>query len=159
MSHEPQEVLDLVGVLGEAQKTWVSGEGSAGWSVEQVEPPWGGQREGASSAADHGKQRASSPLEVGPSKRLQGHELMVGPLGFHIFSPTPGTLLGWASSSPEPPPLLMKVFLHKQVEVLMVVLMAWEGELCWAREDQDMAQAEKEALERAWNTSDAVQET
>ncbi|KAG5334654.1 hypothetical protein C0989_003245, partial [Termitomyces sp. Mn162] len=78
---------------------------------------------------------------------------MVGPLGFHIFYPTPGTLLGWTSSSPEPPPLLMEVFLHKQVEVLMVVLMAWEGELRWAREDQDMAQAEKEALERAWNTS------
>ncbi|KAG5733016.1 hypothetical protein E4T56_gene3603 [Termitomyces sp. T112] len=47
----------------------------------------------------------------------------------------------------------MEVFLCKQVEVLMVALTAWEGELQRAREDRDAAQAEKEALEWAWNTS------
>ncbi|KAG5333599.1 hypothetical protein C0989_005251 [Termitomyces sp. Mn162] len=78
---------------------------------------------------------------------------MVGPPGFHVYSPTPDTALGWASSSPELPPLIMEVFLHKQVEVLMAALTAWEGELQQAREDQDAAWAEKEVLERAWNTS------
>ncbi|KAG5330947.1 hypothetical protein C0989_008472 [Termitomyces sp. Mn162] len=61
--------------------------------------------------------------------------------------------LGRASSSPEPLPLITEVFLHKQVEVLTVALMAQEGELQWVREDRDAAQAEKEALERVWNTS------
>ncbi|KAG5332818.1 hypothetical protein C0989_006544 [Termitomyces sp. Mn162] len=77
---------------------------------------------------------------------------MVGPPGFCIYSPTPGTLLGWASSSLEPPPSITEVFLRKQVEVLTVVSTAWEGELCQAREDRDVAWAEKEALEQVWNT-------
>ncbi|KAG5720613.1 hypothetical protein E4T56_gene4556 [Termitomyces sp. T112] len=139
--------------LGKAQKTRVLGEGSAGQSAGQVGPPWGGWREGVSLAVDHGKRRASPPSGVGPSKRPQGHEPMVGPPGFHIYSPTLGMPLGWVSSSLEPPPSIMEVFLCKQVEVLMVALTAWEGELRWAREDQDMAWVEKEALEQAWNTS------
>ncbi|KAG5332677.1 hypothetical protein C0989_006748, partial [Termitomyces sp. Mn162] len=61
--------------------------------------------------------------------------------------------LKWASSSLEPLPLIIEVFFCKQVEVLMVALMAWEEELQWAREDQDAAQAEKEAFEWARNTS------
>ncbi|KAG5335182.1 hypothetical protein C0989_001987 [Termitomyces sp. Mn162] len=79
--------------LGKVQKTWVSGEGSTEWSVGQVGPLRGGWREGASSAADHGKWRASSLSEAGLSKRPQGHELMAGPSGFHIYSPTPGRTL------------------------------------------------------------------
>ncbi|KAG5724671.1 hypothetical protein E4T56_gene3726 [Termitomyces sp. T112] len=59
----------------------------------------------------------------------------------------------WASSSPEPPPSITEVFLRKWVEVLTVALTAWEGELQRAWEDQDTAWVEKEALERAWNTS------
>ncbi|KAG5348492.1 hypothetical protein C0989_010401, partial [Termitomyces sp. Mn162] len=61
---------------------------------------------------------------------------MAGPPGFHIYSPTLDAALGQASSSLEPLPLITEVFLHKQ-----------------AREDQDAAQVEKEALEWAWNTS------
>ncbi|KAG5723254.1 hypothetical protein E4T56_gene255 [Termitomyces sp. T112] len=79
--------------LGKVQKTWVSGEGSTEWSVGQVGPLWSGWREGASSAADHEKWRASSLSEAGLSKRPQGHELMAGPSGFHIYSPTPGRTL------------------------------------------------------------------
>ncbi|KAG5337028.1 hypothetical protein C0989_011116 [Termitomyces sp. Mn162] len=134
--------------LGKAWKTQVSGEGSAG----QVGPPRGGRRDGAPSAVDCGKWRASLPLGAGPSKRLQGHEPMVGPLEFHIYSPTPDTALERASSSPEPPPLITEVFLCKWVEVLMAALTAWEGELRRVREDQDAAWAEKEALEQVWNT-------
>ncbi|KAG5348718.1 hypothetical protein C0989_008676 [Termitomyces sp. Mn162] len=61
--------------------------------------------------------------------------------------------LEWASSSLEPPPSIMEVFLCNRVEVLIAVLIAWEEELQWVREDQDTAWVEKEALERAWNTS------
>ncbi|KAG5732306.1 hypothetical protein E4T56_gene11433 [Termitomyces sp. T112] len=38
--------------LGKVRKTWMLGEGSVGQSAGQVEPPWGGWREGAPSAAD-----------------------------------------------------------------------------------------------------------
>ncbi|KAG5348918.1 hypothetical protein C0989_007160, partial [Termitomyces sp. Mn162] len=139
--------------LGEVWKTWVLGEESTGRSVEQVGPPWGGQREGASSVADRGKRRASPPLEVGPSMRPWGHEPMAGPSRFHVYSPTLGVPLGQASSSPEPLPSITEVFLCKQVEVLMAALTAWERELLWVREDQDTVQAEKEVLEWAQNTS------
>ncbi|KAG5337081.1 hypothetical protein C0989_010894 [Termitomyces sp. Mn162] len=61
--------------------------------------------------------------------------------------------LGWASSSPEPPPSITEVFLCKQVEVLTAALTAREGKLQQAREDRDAARAEKEVLEWAWNTS------
>ncbi|KAG5348722.1 hypothetical protein C0989_008648, partial [Termitomyces sp. Mn162] len=64
--------------LGEAQKTRMLGEVSAGRSVGQVEPPQGGWREEASSAADHGKQRASLPSGAGPSKRPWGCGLGTG---------------------------------------------------------------------------------
>ncbi|KAG5348665.1 hypothetical protein C0989_009068 [Termitomyces sp. Mn162] len=39
-----------------------------------------------------------------------------------------------------------------EVEALMAVLTAWEGELWQAREDRDVVQVEKEALERVRNT-------
>ncbi|KAG5348959.1 hypothetical protein C0989_006884, partial [Termitomyces sp. Mn162] len=38
----------------------------------------------------------------------------------------------------------------------MAALTAWKGELCQARKNQDMAWAEKEALEQAQNTSEQV---
>ncbi|KAG5730089.1 hypothetical protein E4T56_gene1852 [Termitomyces sp. T112] len=139
--------------LGKAWRTRTSGEASLGRSAEQVGPPQGGQREGASSAADHEKRRASLLSGVGPSKRPRGYKLMAGFPGFHVHSPTPDMALGWASSSPEPPPSITEVFLCKQVEVLTAALTAREGELQQAREDRDAARAEKEALEWAWNTS------
>ncbi|KAG5348779.1 hypothetical protein C0989_008273, partial [Termitomyces sp. Mn162] len=67
--------------LGKAQKTQMLGEVSMGWSAGQVRPLWGGRREGASSAADCGKQRASPPSGVGSSKRPRGYKPMVGLLG------------------------------------------------------------------------------
>ncbi|KAG5732236.1 hypothetical protein E4T56_gene11475 [Termitomyces sp. T112] len=64
--------------LGKAQKTQMLGEVSVGWSAGQVRPLWGGRREGASSAADCGKQRASPPSGVGSSKRPRGRSLVTG---------------------------------------------------------------------------------
>ncbi|KAG5348516.1 hypothetical protein C0989_010211, partial [Termitomyces sp. Mn162] len=139
--------------LGKVWRTQTSGEVSSGRSVGQVGPPQGGQKEEVSSAADCGKQRASLLSGVGPSRRLRGYKPMAGFPGFHVHSPTLDAALGQASSSLEPPPSITKVFLCKRVEVLTAALMAQEGELRRAREDQDMAWVEKEALEWAWNTS------
>ncbi|KAG5334583.1 hypothetical protein C0989_003334 [Termitomyces sp. Mn162] len=67
-------------------------------------------------------------------------------------APSMDAALGWASSSPEPPPSITEVFLCKQVEVLMAALMAWKGELRQARENQDVVRVKKEVLGWAQNT-------
>ncbi|KAG5348921.1 hypothetical protein C0989_007143 [Termitomyces sp. Mn162] len=54
---------------------------------------------------------------------------------------------------PAPIPLITEVFLRKQVEALMTSLAVWEGKLQQAREDHDVAQTEKEAMEQERNTS------
>ncbi|KAG5348851.1 hypothetical protein C0989_007739, partial [Termitomyces sp. Mn162] len=54
---------------------------------------------------------------------------------------------------PAPIPSITEVFLCKQVEALMMSLAVWEGELRQAREDCDVAQMEKEAMEWERNTS------
>ncbi|KAG5727074.1 hypothetical protein E4T56_gene20316 [Termitomyces sp. T112] len=105
--------------LGKVQRTRTLGEASLGRSAGQVGPPWGGWREGASSAADRGKRRASPPLGVGPSKRLQGCSLRMG----IKFSGAP-------------------TFDHGGLP-----LQAGGGA------NGGVGGAEKEALERAWNTS------
>ncbi|KAG5719765.1 hypothetical protein E4T56_gene18547 [Termitomyces sp. T112] len=64
--------------LGEAWKTQMLEEVSARQFAGQVGPLQGGWREGASSAADHGKQRASPPSGAGPSKRPWGRGLGMG---------------------------------------------------------------------------------
>ncbi|KAG5725277.1 hypothetical protein E4T56_gene12653 [Termitomyces sp. T112] len=76
-----------------------------------------------------------------------------GPLESLLFSPTPGIALEWSSSPPAPIPLIMEVFLCKQVEALTMSLAVWEGELRRAREDRDMVRMEKEVMERERNTS------
>ncbi|KAG5715960.1 hypothetical protein E4T56_gene20141 [Termitomyces sp. T112] len=96
---------------------------------------------------------ASPPLGVGPSKRLRGRESSAEPPESLLFSPTPGVPSEWLLSSPTPIPSIMEVFLRKQVEALTTSLAVWEGELRWAREDHDMAQMEKEAMEWERNTS------
>ncbi|KAG5348841.1 hypothetical protein C0989_007835, partial [Termitomyces sp. Mn162] len=113
----------------------------------------GGQEKGASSAVICGKRQASPSSGAGPSKRPRGREPLAGPPESLLFSPTPGVPLEQSSSPPAPIPSITEVFLCKQVEALTTLLAAWEGELRWAREDHDMAQTEKEAMERERNTS------
>ncbi|KAH0578709.1 hypothetical protein H2248_003837 [Termitomyces sp. 'cryptogamus'] len=109
-------------------------EGSMGRSAGKAGFLRGGQGKGASSAVICGKRRASPPSGVGPSRR-------------------PCIPLEWLSSPPVPIPLITEVFLRKQVEALMTLLAAWEGELQRAREDRDVVQAEKEVMEWERNTS------
>ncbi|KAG5349038.1 hypothetical protein C0989_006440 [Termitomyces sp. Mn162] len=108
---------------------------------------------GASLAVVRGKCQASPPLGAGPSKRLRGRKSSAGPPESSLFSPTPGVPSERSSSPPAPIPSITEVFLRKQVEALMTSLAVWEGELRWVREDHDVAQTEKEAMERERNTS------
>ncbi|KAG5329329.1 hypothetical protein C0989_009685 [Termitomyces sp. Mn162] len=123
-----------------------------GRSAEKAGFSRGGWGKGASLAVICGKRRASPSSGVGPSKRLCGHEPSVGPPESLLFFPTPGVPLEWSLSPPVPIPLIMEVFLHKQVEALTTLLAAWKGELQWAREDCDVARMEKEAMEWERNT-------
>ncbi|KAG5348948.1 hypothetical protein C0989_007003 [Termitomyces sp. Mn162] len=127
-------------------------EGSMGQSAGKVGLLWGGWGKGASSAVIRGKRRASPSLGAGPSKRPRGREPSAGPPESLLFSPTPGVPLERSLSPPAPIPSITEVFLCKQVEALTTSLAVWEGELQWAREDCDMAQMEKEAMEQERNT-------
>ncbi|KAG5735355.1 hypothetical protein E4T56_gene12820 [Termitomyces sp. T112] len=108
---------------------------------------------GASLAVVWGKCQASLPSGVGPSKRPRGRKSSAGPPESSLFSPTLGIPSERSLSPPAPIPLITEVFLCKQVEALTTSLAVREGELRWAREDCDVAQTEKEAMERERNTS------
>ncbi|KAG5337228.1 hypothetical protein C0989_010163 [Termitomyces sp. Mn162] len=123
-----------------------------GRSVGKAGLSWGGWGKGASSAVICGKRRASPSSEAGPSKRPHGRKPSAGPLESLLFSPTLGVPLERSSSPPMPIPSIMEVFLCKQVEALTSLLAAREGELQRAREDRDVAQMEKEAMEQERNT-------
>ncbi|KNZ76260.1 hypothetical protein J132_11130 [Termitomyces sp. J132] len=89
---------------------------------------------------------------AGPSKRPRGRESLAGPPESLLFSPTPGVPSERSSSPPMPISSITEVFLHKQVEALTTSLAVWEGELQWVREDRDVVQTEKEAMEWERNT-------
>ncbi|KAG5332115.1 hypothetical protein C0989_007168, partial [Termitomyces sp. Mn162] len=147
-------VVDFLGVPKQTKFCPVlPKEGSMGQSAGKAGLSRGGQGKGASLAVICGKRRASPSLGVGPSKRPHGREPSAGPPEALLLTPTPGVSLEQSSSPPAPIPLIMEVFLCKQVEALTMSLAVQEGELQWAREDCDVAQMEKEAMERERNTS------
>ncbi|KAG5349966.1 hypothetical protein C0989_001010 [Termitomyces sp. Mn162] len=147
-------VVDFLGVLKWTKFCPVLlKEGSMGRSVGKVGFLQGGQGMGASSVVMRGKHRASPSSGVGPSKRPHGREPSVGPPESLLSSPTPGVPLEWSSSPPAPIPSITEVFLRKQVEALTMSLAVQEGEFRWAREDHDVVQMEKEAMEWERNTS------
>ncbi|KNZ77728.1 hypothetical protein J132_04155 [Termitomyces sp. J132] len=84
--------------------------------------------------------------------RTQQEAVWAGPPESLLFSPTPGIPLERSLSPPAPIPSITEIFLCKQVEALTMLLAAQEGELQWAREDHDVAQTEKEAMEWERNT-------
>ncbi|KAG5348777.1 hypothetical protein C0989_008280, partial [Termitomyces sp. Mn162] len=122
-------------------------EGSMGWSAEKAGLSQGGREKGASSAVIHGKRQASPPSGAGPSKKPCEHESSAGPPESFLFSPTPGVPSERLSSPPAPIPSITEVFLCKQVEALTTSLAVREGKLQQAREDCDVAQTEKDAME------------
>ncbi|KAG5349090.1 hypothetical protein C0989_006073, partial [Termitomyces sp. Mn162] len=88
--------------LEEGQKGRVLGRGSGAgegeWvsaPVMKVGPPRGGRREGAPSRQEKGKRRASPSPKAGPSKRVQGEQVVVGCGGLSVASGRElGTVVG-----------------------------------------------------------------
>ncbi|KNZ73297.1 hypothetical protein J132_07838 [Termitomyces sp. J132] len=128
-------------------------EGSMGRSAGKAGLSRGGRGKGVSLVVIYGKCQASPSLGAGPSKRLHGCEPLAGPPESLLFSPTLGVPLERSLSPPAPIPSITEVFLRKQVEALTTSLAAREDELRQVREDRDVAQMEKEAMEWERNTS------
>ncbi|KAG5726351.1 hypothetical protein E4T56_gene18914 [Termitomyces sp. T112] len=127
--------------LEEGWKGRVSGRGSrAGegeWvsvPVMKVGPPQGGRREGAPSTQEKGKRRASPSPKAGPSKRARGKQVMGGPPGSAVYSPTSGAPV---EQSADRSWSVAEAYLWHQVEGLEWLLVAREEEI--QGKDKDVA--------------------
>ncbi|KAG5331593.1 hypothetical protein C0989_007858, partial [Termitomyces sp. Mn162] len=113
-----------------------------------VGPPQGGQREGAPSTQEKGKRRASPSPEVGPSKRAQGKQVMGGPPGSAVYSPTSGAPIEqFADGSWS----VAEAYLWRRVEGLERLLVACEEEIQGVREERDGARWELDGVRREWD--------
>ncbi|KAG5735419.1 hypothetical protein E4T56_gene12786 [Termitomyces sp. T112] len=144
--------------LEEGRKGRVLGRGSGAGEGEQVSAPamkvglpWGGRREGAPSTQEKGKQRVSPSPEVGPSKRAQGEQVMGGPPGSAVYSPTSGAPV---EQSADRLWLVAEAYLRRQVESLERLLVAREEEIQGVWEERDGARQE---LDGVWRERDLAQ--
>ncbi|KAG5349071.1 hypothetical protein C0989_006193, partial [Termitomyces sp. Mn162] len=138
--------------LEEGRKGRVSGRGSGAGEGEQVSMPVmkvgplrGGQREGAPSTQEKGKRRVSPSPEVGPSKQAQGEQVMEGPLGSVVYSPTSGAPV---EQSADGSWSVMEAYLQRRVEGLEQLLVACEEEIQGVREERDGARQELDRVQR-----------
>ncbi|KAG5330514.1 hypothetical protein C0989_008877, partial [Termitomyces sp. Mn162] len=129
--------------LEEGQKGRVSGRGSGAgegeWvsmPVMKVGPLRGGQREGAPSTQEKGKQRASPSPEAGPSKQARGEQVMGGPPGSAVYSPTSGAPV---EQSVDRSWSVAEAYLWRWVESLERLLVTREEEIQGVREERDGA--------------------
>ncbi|KNZ72620.1 hypothetical protein J132_02213 [Termitomyces sp. J132] len=114
----------------------------------KVGPLQGGQREGAPSTQEKGKWRASPSPEVGPSKRAQGKQVMGGPPGSAVYSPTSGAPIEqFADGSWS----VAEAYLWRRVEGLERLLVACEEEIQGVREERDGARQELDGVWREWD--------
>ncbi|KAG5334850.1 hypothetical protein C0989_002787, partial [Termitomyces sp. Mn162] len=74
---------------------------------------------------------------VGPSKQLQGEELMAGPMGPHIYSPVSEALMKESSGGPILSPIIFKTFWQQQAEALSWLLASYEEEVQRIMEDRN----------------------
>ncbi|KAG5724188.1 hypothetical protein E4T56_gene15291, partial [Termitomyces sp. T112] len=132
--------------LEEGWKGRVSGRGSGAGegervsaSVMKVGPPRGGRKEGAPSRQEKGKRRASPSPEAGPSKRARGEQVMGGPPGSAVYSPTSGVPV---EQSADGSWSVAEAYLRRRVEGLERLLVAREGEIQGVREERDGARRE-----------------
>ncbi|KAG5724415.1 hypothetical protein E4T56_gene15995 [Termitomyces sp. T112] len=121
--------------LEEGQKGRVSGRGSRAGEGEWVSAPAmkvgplrGGRREGAPSTQEKGKRRASPSPEAGPSKRVWGEQVMGGPPGSAVYSPTSGAPV---EQSADRSWSVAEAFLRRRVESLE----RSERDLAWKDKD------------------------
>ncbi|KNZ78046.1 hypothetical protein J132_02337 [Termitomyces sp. J132] len=117
----------------------------------KVGPPWGGWREGAPSTQKKGKWRASPSPEAGPSKQACGKQVMGGPPGSAVYSPTSGAPI---EQSADRSWSVAEAYLRCWVESLERLLVAREEEIQGVREERDGAQWE---LDRVWRERDLAQ--
>ncbi|KNZ73181.1 hypothetical protein J132_00570 [Termitomyces sp. J132] len=141
--------------LEEGRKGRVSGRGSGAGEGERVSapvmkvgPPRGGRREGAPSRQEKGKWRASSSPEAGPSKRARGEQVMGGPPGSTVYSPTSGAPI---EQSADRSWLVAEAYLRRRVEGLERLLVAREEEIRGVRKERDGARRELDGVRREWD--------
>ncbi|KAG5727065.1 hypothetical protein E4T56_gene20326 [Termitomyces sp. T112] len=140
--------------LEEGQKGRVSGRVSGAGEGEQVSVPamkvglWGGRREGAPSTQEKGKWRASPSPEAGPSKRAWGKQVMGGPPGSVVYSPTSGAPI---EQSADRSWSVVEAFLRRWVESLEQLLVAHEEEVQGVQEERDGARQELDGVWREWD--------
>ncbi|KNZ81358.1 hypothetical protein J132_01216 [Termitomyces sp. J132] len=114
----------------------------------KVGPLRGGWREGAPSIQEKGKWRVSPSPEAGPSKRARGEQVMGGPPGSAVYSPTSGAPV---EQSADRSWLVVEAYLRHQVESLERLLVAHEEEIQGVREERDGAQWELDGVRREWD--------
>ncbi|KAG5719205.1 hypothetical protein E4T56_gene11780 [Termitomyces sp. T112] len=138
----------------------VSGAGEGEWvsmPAMKVGPPWGGRREGAPSMQEKGKQRASPSLKAGPSKRARGKQVMGGPPGSAVYSPTSKAPI---EQSTDRSWSVAEAYLRHWVESLEQLLVAREEEIQGVREERDRARWELDRVRRerdlAWKDKDVA---
>ncbi|KNZ78901.1 hypothetical protein J132_09147 [Termitomyces sp. J132] len=121
----------------------------------KVGPPWGGRKEGAPSMQEKGKQRASPSPKAGPSKQAWGEQVMGGPPGSAVYSPTSGAPV---EQSADRLWSVAEAFLRCWVESLEWLLVIREEEVQGVREERDGAQWELDGIQRerdlAWKDKD-----
>ncbi|KAG5348677.1 hypothetical protein C0989_008974 [Termitomyces sp. Mn162] len=114
----------------------------------KVGPPWGGRREGAPSTQEKGKQRASPSPEAGPSKWAWGKQVMGGPPGSTVYSPTSGAPV---EQSADGSWSVAEAYLWRRVEGLEQLLVTREEEIQGVREERDGARQELDGVWREWD--------
>ncbi|KAG5333663.1 hypothetical protein C0989_005080 [Termitomyces sp. Mn162] len=150
--------------LEEGWKGRVSGRGSRAEEGEQVSAPVmkvgplrGGRREGAPSTQEKGEWRASPSPKAGPSKQVRGKQVMGGPPGSAVYSPTSEAPV---EQSADRSWLVAEAYLRRQVEGLERLLVAHEEEIQGVREERDGARRELDGvrMERdlAWKDKDVA---
>ncbi|KAG5348673.1 hypothetical protein C0989_009028, partial [Termitomyces sp. Mn162] len=122
-----------------------------------VGPPRGGRREGAPSTQEKGKWRASPSPEAGPSKQVRGEQVMGGPPGSAVYSPTSGAPV---EQSADRSWSVAEAYLRRQVEGLEWLLVAGEEEIQGVWEERDGARWELDGVWRerdlAWKDKDVA---
>ncbi|KNZ72748.1 hypothetical protein J132_01952 [Termitomyces sp. J132] len=114
----------------------------------KVGPPRGGWREGAPSTQEKGKRRASPSPEAGPSKRARGEQVMGGPPGSAVYSPTSGAPV---EQSTDRSWSVVEAYLRHRVEGLEQLLVACKEEIQGVREERDGARWELDGVRREWD--------
>ncbi|KNZ73486.1 hypothetical protein J132_03250 [Termitomyces sp. J132] len=114
----------------------------------KVGPPQGGRREGAPSTQEKGKRRASPSPEAGSSKWAQGEQVMGGPPGSAVYSPTSGAPV---EQSVDRSWSVAEAYLRCWVEGLEQLLVTREEEIQGVREERDGARRELDRVQRKWD--------